>query len=126
VLYSYWLRRRILVTDGNFKADHMKMRRPELDVVLTDGEGYFVEDAPYQKHLKEFQDIKQVGIEILITGLFILTTYFQINNCNKHNAVNESRTGREHLDCTGVGACACARHGCFVPHSVVDFQKGER
>jgi hypothetical protein len=74
VLSSYWLRRRILVTDGNFKADHMKMRRPELDVVLTDGEGYFVEDAPYQKHLKEFQDIKQVGIEILITCLFILTT----------------------------------------------------
>jgi hypothetical protein len=30
------------------------------------------------------------------------------------------------LQATGVGACACARHGCFVPHSVVDFQKGER
>lgn len=55
----------------------MKMRRPDLDVVLTDGEGYFVEDAPYKKHLKEFQDIKQVGIEILITRLFIiLTTIF--------------------------------------------------
>ncbi|KAG2078324.1 hypothetical protein BDR04DRAFT_998436, partial [Suillus decipiens] len=26
---------------------------------------------------------------------------------------------------TGVGATACAHHGCFVPHSVVDFQKGE-
>jgi hypothetical protein len=26
----------------------------------------------------------------------------------------------------GVGAAACPRHGCFVPHSVVDFQKGER
>ncbi|KAI6036179.1 hypothetical protein BKA83DRAFT_4120066 [Pisolithus microcarpus] len=25
-----------------------------------------------------------------------------------------------------IGATACARHGCFVPHSVVDFQKGER
>ncbi|KAI6039496.1 hypothetical protein EDC04DRAFT_2568368, partial [Pisolithus marmoratus] len=27
---------------------------------------------------------------------------------------------------TGIGATACAWHGCFVPHSMVDFQKGER
>lgn len=27
---------------------------------------------------------------------------------------------------TGIGATACARHGFFVPSSVVDFQKGER
>jgi hypothetical protein len=33
---------------------------------------------------------------------------------------------REHLDCTGKGACACARHGAMIPHCVVDFQKGER
>jgi hypothetical protein len=77
LLSSYWLRRRILVTDGNFKADHMKMRRPELDVALTDGEGYFVEDAPYQNHLKQFKDIRQVCIEVLITGLFILITIFR-------------------------------------------------
>jgi len=25
-----------------------------------------------------------------------------------------------------VGATACARHGCFIPHCIVDFQKGER
>ncbi|KAG1863200.1 hypothetical protein DFJ58DRAFT_656481 [Suillus subalutaceus] len=25
-----------------------------------------------------------------------------------------------------IGGCACARHGCFVPHAMVDFQKGER
>jgi hypothetical protein len=33
---------------------------------------------------------------------------------------------REHLDSTGKGACACARHGAIIPHCVVDFQKGER
>ena len=33
---------------------------------------------------------------------------------------------RRHLEVTGIGAIACARHGCFVPHSVVDFQKGEQ
>ncbi|KAG1776256.1 hypothetical protein EV702DRAFT_1180067 [Suillus placidus] len=30
------------------------------------------------------------------------------------------------LESTGIGGVACARHGCFVPHSMVDFQKGER
>ncbi|KAG1805128.1 hypothetical protein EV424DRAFT_1474414 [Suillus variegatus] len=30
------------------------------------------------------------------------------------------------LEATGIGGCACARHGCFVPHAMVDFQKGER
>ncbi|KAG1850785.1 hypothetical protein C8R48DRAFT_750084 [Suillus tomentosus] len=27
---------------------------------------------------------------------------------------------------TGIGRCAYTRHKCFVPHSMVDFQKGER
>jgi len=39
------------------------------------------------------------------------------------NAANLNRKSR---DATGIGACACARHGCFIPHTVVDFQKGER
>ncbi|KAJ7814357.1 hypothetical protein B0H14DRAFT_2376051 [Mycena olivaceomarginata] len=26
-------------------------------------------------------------------------------------------------DSLGIGACACARHGCFYPHSVVGFKK---
>ena len=46
--------------------------------------------------------------------------------CANHKAVNQANSNRKNLEATGVGACACARHGCFVPHSVVDFQKGER
>lgn len=46
--------------------------------------------------------------------------------CANHKAVNRANANRPNLDATGIGACACARHGCFVPHSVVDFQKGER
>jgi hypothetical protein len=30
------------------------------------------------------------------------------------------------MEATGIGAAACARHGCYYPHSVVDFQKGEK
>ncbi|KAG1861514.1 hypothetical protein DFJ58DRAFT_839661 [Suillus subalutaceus] len=30
------------------------------------------------------------------------------------------------LEATGISRCTCARHGCFVPHAMVDFQEGER
>ena len=38
----------------------MKMRQPELDVALTDGEGYVMEDPPYRTHLSTAVEIKQV------------------------------------------------------------------
>ncbi|KAG1834664.1 hypothetical protein DFJ58DRAFT_719332 [Suillus subalutaceus] len=37
---------------------------------------------------------------------------------------SESNASRHRLEATGIGGCACARHGCFVPHAMVDFQKG--
>lgn len=52
--------------------------------------------------------------------------YCKKSSCSNHRAVNASNVQRSNLRATGVGATACARHGCFVPHSVVDFQKGER
>ena len=33
---------------------------------------------------------------------------------------------RKGCDCTGIGAIACLRHGCYAPGAMVDFQKGER
>src|SRR5882724_6001516 len=49
-----------------------------------------------------------------------------LDTCHNHKAVNAVNTHQNNLESTGIGACACARHWCFVPHSVVDFQKGER
>ncbi|KAG2141225.1 hypothetical protein DEU56DRAFT_870760 [Suillus clintonianus] len=46
--------------------------------------------------------------------------------CNNHQAVNQANAARHKLESTGIGGVACAQHGCFVPHSMVDFQKGER
>jgi hypothetical protein len=51
---------RQLVIDGNRKTDHMKMKHPEDDVWLTDGEGYFVPRATYAEHLRTAQRIKEV------------------------------------------------------------------
>jgi len=49
-----------MALDGNFHADHVKMRRPEDDVWLTNGEGYLVEDSRYEKHLGVSKEPKQV------------------------------------------------------------------
>ncbi|KAG1718273.1 uncharacterized protein EDB91DRAFT_1090173 [Suillus paluster] len=103
-----WLYSRSLVMDGNFKAEHLYPANPTDEVALTDGLGFMVGDARYKMHLAEAQDT------------------VQRSDCNNHRAVNQANASRHKLEATGIGGCACTRHGCFVPHSMVDFQKGER
>ena len=51
----------------------------------------------------------------------------QKSKCSNHRALSQANARRrEHLETSGIGATACARHGCFYPHSIVDFQQGER
>lgn len=50
----------------------------------------------------------------------------QKSKCSNHRAINATNTNRTNLEATGLGACACARHGCFIPTSAVDFQRGEQ
>jgi hypothetical protein len=64
-----WIYRRTLVADGNFKADHMKMRRPDGDITLMDGTGFFVEQAPYQRHLQTAVELKQVPLRNIVSYL---------------------------------------------------------
>jgi hypothetical protein len=51
-----WVTRRTITVDGNFQADHIRMRRPDLDIKLTDGKGYMVEEEPFQDYLKEAKE----------------------------------------------------------------------
>ncbi|KAG2111729.1 uncharacterized protein F5147DRAFT_651355 [Suillus discolor] len=106
--YDSWLVMQRYVVDGNFTAQHMKIKTPEDDVSLADGKGYMVTEGPYQSHIIESVEEKEKS------------------SCSNHHAVNAANIQRSNLRATGVGAIACARHGCFVPHAVVDFQKGER
>lgn len=46
--------------DGNFSAEHMKMRHPADDVVLTDGTGFMVSSSDYKEHLKIAVDLREV------------------------------------------------------------------
>ncbi|KAI6008061.1 hypothetical protein EDC04DRAFT_2582223, partial [Pisolithus marmoratus] len=96
------------VLDGNFTAQHMKMSKPELDVTLSYGKGYMVTEASYRSHLQQSLDNKERS------------------TCSNHRTINAANINKSNLQATGIGTTACAWHGCIVPHSVVDFQKGER
>ncbi|KAG2070067.1 hypothetical protein BDR04DRAFT_1118593 [Suillus decipiens] len=78
------------------------------DISLSDGLRYMVKEREYQTHLSLAVESKECS------------------SCSNHQAINAANISRSNLQTTGVGATACARHGCFVPHSIVDFQKGER
>ena len=56
-----WVTRRTITVDGNFHADHIKMRRPELDIMLTNGQGYFVNEVQYQEYLKVTKEPRGVS-----------------------------------------------------------------
>jgi Kyakuja-Dileera-Zisupton transposase len=109
--------------DGNFKAEHMKMRNPDNDVPLSDGTGFMVSRLPYEAHLKSAVEKRQVSI---VSGFSAdrCPHLKQKSTCHDHHAVNNVNKHSGHLESTGIGATACI-HGTFVPDSVVDFQKGE-
>lgn len=69
------------VVDGNFTAQHMKMRRPECDIALADGLGYMVEDGPYQNHVSSAHETKEVRI------LDTWTTPFHLDGSNRNHLV---------------------------------------
>jgi hypothetical protein len=56
-----WLYTRSVVIDGNFSADHLKMKHPENDVGLSPGGRYMVEPTRYQAHLETAVDHREVS-----------------------------------------------------------------
>jgi hypothetical protein len=44
------------VVDGNFTAQHMKMRKPEDDIALSDDLAYMVANQPYHDHVSKAAD----------------------------------------------------------------------
>ena len=56
-----WVTRRTITVDGNFHADHIKMRRPDLDIALTNGQGFMVEDKQYMEYLSVVKEPRLVS-----------------------------------------------------------------
>ena len=46
-----WVTRRTITVDGNFHADHIKMHHPDLDIKLSNGQGFMVDDVCYKEYL---------------------------------------------------------------------------
>ena len=61
---------KIIVTDGNFKAELLKPKNHKIDVALTAGEGYVTEKERYAKHLKEGKVFTQVKLDLCIYHQF--------------------------------------------------------
>ena len=75
-----WLYTRSIVIDGNFSADHLKMKQPEEDVALSPGGRYMVEPKRYELHLNTGKEVKQVGISTSIHWCNFDITPFR-NHC---------------------------------------------
>ena len=48
--------------DGNFTAQHMKMKRPLNDVALADGLAYMIGETQYHNHVSSAPDNKEVSM----------------------------------------------------------------
>ena len=51
----------MVVMDGNFTAEHLKIKKPEDNVWLADGHGFLVTESRYKKHLTVAKGQKKVG-----------------------------------------------------------------
>jgi hypothetical protein len=65
-----WSLRRTTTVDGNFHADKIKTRRPDLDVNLTNGQGFMADDIPYQEYLRDAKERPIVSFPIELVFLF--------------------------------------------------------
>ncbi|TFK59884.1 hypothetical protein BDN72DRAFT_780127, partial [Pluteus cervinus] len=99
---------RQLAVDGNFVAYHIANAGAGDNVWLMDGQLFMAKREEYLAHLQTtpVEDPR--------------------STCHNHRAQLDKNMKTGNRDVTGIGAVACARHGCFCPGSVVDFQKGER
>ena len=62
LITSRWLYTRSIVIDGNFSAEHLKMKQPEGDIALSPGGRYMVEPKRYELHLRTGKEIRQVSL----------------------------------------------------------------
>ena len=83
-----------------------------------------VNETRYRAHMSSAIETKEVRADSHVWDTFISATT-QPMTCNEHHALKDRFIAHKGLDVTGIGATACARHGCFCPSSVVNFVKGE-
>lgn len=58
-----------LVLDGNFKLAHVRQKRPEDDVWLSDGQAMMAEEGPYVAHLADVVELREVNYRNIVRPL---------------------------------------------------------
>ncbi|KAF8600187.1 hypothetical protein BDV93DRAFT_448090 [Ceratobasidium sp. AG-I] len=101
--------------DGNFRLFRKMKLFDLLDISFSDGLAYFSLKAPYREWISNVPEpAKTASLIISLPG------------CDNHKAGKDTNVRWGGLDETGIGACTCTSHGCFMPRGMVDFLKGER
>ena len=97
-----------------------------MDLGLSKGWAYFVEEDTYKKYLdKYFDEVQEVG-KYLSTDSYSTFQYSE-SNCQSHLAVNMADPkSRKGLAATRVETVDCAHHNMKLPGEVGDLQKGEK
>jgi hypothetical protein len=78
LIVSRWLYTRSIVIDGNFSAEHLKMKQPEEDVALSPGRRYMTEPKRYELHLNTGKEVKQVSTPRIIYYCNLILNYIEI------------------------------------------------
>ncbi|KZV60023.1 hypothetical protein PENSPDRAFT_552578, partial [Peniophora sp. CONT] len=98
----------LIAIDANFK---LKMKdKGAKNIELGDGWSFFVEDAPYTRHIETNSDMTEM------------------KQCeSEHNALrNANMPTSRRWAVNGVGVAICARHLLYRAQGVVDLPRGER
>jgi hypothetical protein len=66
-----WVLTRGYCMDGNFSAEHLRMRKPDDEVIFADGAGFFVAEKRYKDHLELAIEGKQASLCFRINKLTI-------------------------------------------------------
>ncbi|KAJ7059329.1 hypothetical protein C8F01DRAFT_989825, partial [Mycena amicta] len=94
----------MLALDANFRLKNRIRANERQDPSLGSGWSYFVENAAYKEHLRDY-----------------------VSTCIAFAALMQKDTRlRTGLRVSGVGGCVCARHGVVRAQGLGDLQKGER
>ncbi|KAF8903392.1 hypothetical protein CPB85DRAFT_1377090 [Mucidula mucida] len=98
-----------LAIDANFRLRNAIVSTTDRDPPLGDGWAFFIEQAPYQEHIRSFvsQD------DMASCSGFKATFLADLKNAKG-------------LRTTGVAGVTCSRHGVWRPNGMGDLQRGER
>ncbi|KAL4063319.1 hypothetical protein J3A83DRAFT_4193249 [Scleroderma citrinum] len=107
---SKWKYLQVIVTDGNFKAEHMTPKNTGNEFWLMDGHRYMVGSWRYKTYLTGTKATVAVG---QIQSPWLLTDLVKRSDCSNHCVVNQANTGRGHLASTGIDALSLIQWSIF-------------